>query len=62
MAMTDINDRITREFGQNLNAVLDLSHRINADPEPAFQEHRASASIVATLDGRGAFSKETAVP
>jgi amidohydrolase len=61
MAMTDINDRITREFGQNLNAVLDLSHRINADPEPAFQEHRASASIVATLDGRGAFTIEKGV-
>ncbi len=59
--MTDINDRITREFDQNLNAVLDLSHRINADPEPAFEEHRTSASIVAALDGRGAFTIEKGV-
>jgi amidohydrolase len=61
MAMTDINDRITREFDRHLNTVLDLSHRINADPEPAFQEHRASASIVATLHEGGAFTIEKGV-
>ena len=59
--MTDINDRITREFETNLDRVTDLSHRINAHPELAFEEHDTSASLVAALEDGGAFTVERGV-
>ncbi len=33
--------------------ILGLSHEIHADPEPAFEEHRAAARIAAILDRHG---------
>lgn len=33
--------------------ILDLSHRIHADPEPGFEEHRASAFVAETLARHG---------
>lgn len=33
--------------------ILDLSHAIHADPEPAFEEHRAAARVGATLARHG---------
>src|SRR4051794_16628926 len=33
--------------------ILDLSHRIHAAPEPAFEEHRAAAWIAEVLRGHG---------
>ncbi|HEV7603932.1 MAG TPA: M20/M25/M40 family metallo-hydrolase, partial [Candidatus Limnocylindrales bacterium] len=33
--------------------IVDLSHRIHADPEPAFEEHHAAASIAAVLARHG---------
>ena len=33
--------------------ILDLSHRIHADPEPAFEEHHASALVADALRGHG---------
>jgi amidohydrolase len=47
--MTDLTERITRVFEQNLDSVLDLSHRINANPELAFEEHETSAAIITAL-------------
>jgi amidohydrolase len=49
--MTD--DRIKNEFDKNLELVLDLSHKINANPELAFAEHQTSAAIVDVLAQRG---------
>ena len=44
--MTDVGERVTSTFEQNLAAVLELSHRINAHPELAFEEHETSAAII----------------
>jgi amidohydrolase len=33
--------------------ILDLSHRIHADPEPAYEEHHASAWVAETLSRHG---------
>jgi amidohydrolase len=33
--------------------ILDLSHRIHANPEPAFEEHRAAAWVAAVVAGHG---------
>jgi amidohydrolase len=51
--MTGIKARIESEFGANLDLVLDLSHKINANPELAFEEHRTSAAIATVLEQRG---------
>jgi amidohydrolase len=51
--MTGIKARIESEFGENLDLVLDLSHKINANPELAFEEHRTSAAIATVLEQRG---------
>ncbi|MEU5701608.1 M20 family metallopeptidase [Streptomyces aurantiacus] len=54
--MTDINERVKREFDKRLDSVTELSHRINSNPELAFEEHETSASIVAALEHDGAFT------
>lgn len=59
--MTDINRRIEREFERNLDSVLRLSHRINANPELAFEEHQTSAAIIAALRDGGRFTIEQGV-
>jgi amidohydrolase len=51
--MTGIKARIESEFGANLDLVLDLSHKINVNPELAFEEHRTSAAIATVLEQRG---------
>ena len=51
--MTGVDARITSEFDRNLALVLDLSHTINADPEPAFEEYRTSAAISDVLEQHG---------
>jgi amidohydrolase len=61
MAMTDITERIKREFDKHLNLVTELSHTINARPELAFEEHETSALLVATLEDRGGFTVEKGV-
>jgi amidohydrolase len=53
MAMSDITERITREFDKNLDQVTELSHKIHATPELAFEEYETSASIVSVLEGSG---------
>ncbi|MGW0086232.1 M20 family metallopeptidase [Streptomyces sp. NPDC003393] len=59
--MTDITERIKREFDKNLNLVTDLSHRIHANPELAFEEHETSASIITFLEDSGGFTVEKGV-
>ncbi|BCL33338.1 M20 family metallopeptidase [Streptomyces aurantiacus] len=54
--MTDINERVKREFDKRLDSVTELSHRINSNPELAFEEHETSASIVAALEHDGGFT------
>ncbi|MFH8470820.1 M20 family metallopeptidase [Streptomyces sp. NPDC017991] len=51
--MSDITERITREFDKNLDQVTGLSHAIHATPELAFEEYETSASILGVLEGSG---------
>ena len=51
--MTDINGRVTGEFEKNLDLVLDLSRKINANPELAFEEYQTSDAIAGVLEQRG---------
>ncbi|WP_435121116.1 M20 family metallopeptidase [Amycolatopsis thermoflava] len=59
--MTGIKERIERTFEQNLDSVLELSHRINANPELAFEEHETSAALIAALEDGGRFAVEKGV-
>ncbi|GDY50166.1 hypothetical protein SVIO_007890 [Streptomyces violaceusniger] len=59
--MTEINERVTREFQKNLDSVTELSHEISAHPELAFEEHDTSARVIAALEGSGAFEVERGV-
>ncbi|MBQ6639769.1 MAG: M20 family metallopeptidase [Saccharopolyspora sp.] len=59
--MTGTNERIEGTFERNLDSVLELSHRINANPELAFEEHETSASIIAALEDGGRFTVEEGV-
>jgi amidohydrolase len=59
--MTGINERIQRTFEENLGSVLELSHRINANPELAFEERETSASLIEALQDGGKFTVEEGV-
>ncbi|MGX1773814.1 M20 family metallopeptidase [Nocardia brasiliensis] len=59
--MTDIRTRIRNSFEDNVDSILELSHRINANPELAFEEHETSAAIVAALVAGGQFTVEKGV-
>lgn len=59
--MTGTNERIEGTFERNLDSVLELSHRINANPELAFEEHETSASIIAALEDGGPFTVDEGV-
>ncbi|GAA1985932.1 M20 family metallopeptidase [Amycolatopsis minnesotensis] len=58
--MTGAEERIERAFEQNLASVLELSHRINANPELAFEEHETSAALIEMLEA-GQFTVEKGV-
>jgi amidohydrolase len=45
--------RIAAAIDAAAPTILDLSHRIHADPEPAFEEHRAAALVAATIRAAG---------
>lgn len=47
--MTDIEGGIASNFERNLELVLDLSHRINVNPELAFVEYQTSSAITDLL-------------
>ncbi|GAA3525247.1 M20 family metallopeptidase [Amycolatopsis ultiminotia] len=56
-----VKDRIAAEFRKHEADVLDLSHRIGADPELAFEEHRTAAAIVDLLRTHGGFTVEEGI-
>ena len=45
--------RIANAVDAARDEIIDLSHRIHADPEPAFEEHHAAALIAAVLARHG---------
>jgi amidohydrolase len=56
--MNDIHDGVRDGFERSLAVALDLSHRINANPELAFEEHAASALLVGALEDGAGFRVE----
>ena len=49
----DTKQRIAEAVEAARDEILDLSHRIHADPEPAFEEHHASAWVADALRNHG---------
>lgn len=49
----DTKQRIAAAVETARDEIIDLSHRIHADPEPAFEEHRASAWVAEILERHG---------
>ena len=49
----DVKVRVAEAVEAARDEILDLSHRIHADPEPAYEEHHASAWIAETLRRHG---------
>lgn len=45
--------RVADAIEQRRTAILDLSHRIHADPEPAFEEHHAAGWVAEILRANG---------
>jgi amidohydrolase len=64
---TDVKQRLAEAVEADREVIVDLSHRIHANPEPAFEERQAAAWIAGILRDRGfevehpAGSLETAV-
>ena len=50
---TDTKQRVAEAVEAARDEILDLSHRIHADPEPAFEEHHASAWVADALRRHG---------
>jgi amidohydrolase len=50
---TEAKERVAAAVEAARDAILDLSHRIHADPEPAFEEHHASAWVAEILGSHG---------
>lgn len=49
----DAKTRVARAILAASDEILELSHRIHADPEPAFEEERASAAVADVLRRHG---------
>jgi len=49
----DAKTRLAEAVEAARGEILELSHRIHADPEPAFEEHHASAWVAAALTRHG---------
>ena len=49
----DVKGRIAAAVEAARDEIVDLSHRIHAAPEPAFEEHKASAWVVDALRAHG---------
>ncbi|RJQ84010.1 M20 family metallopeptidase [Amycolatopsis panacis] len=56
-----VKDRIAAQFRRHEPEVLDLSRRIGAQPEPAFEEHKTAAAIIDLLRAHGGFAIEESV-
>ncbi len=50
---TDVKARVAAAVEAARDEIIDLSHRIHADPEPAFEEHHASAWVAEVLRRHG---------
>ena len=50
---TELKERVAAAVEAARSEIIDLSHRIHADPEPAFEEHHASAWVADVLRGHG---------
>ena len=48
-----VKARIAAAIEAARDEIVDLSHRIHANPEPAFEEHRAAAWVAEAVRGRG---------
>src|SRR5688572_14340662 len=51
--VTDAKERIAAAIETAREEILDLSHRIHANPEPAFEEHQASAWVAEAVRRHG---------
>ncbi len=51
--LTDAKQRLADAVQAARTEILDLSHRIHANPEPAFEEHQASAWVAAAIRAHG---------
>src|SRR6188472_2332474 len=49
----DVKARAAEAVEAARDEILDLSHRIHANPEPSFEEHRAAAWVADVLAGHG---------
>ena len=49
----EVKERVAAAVEAARPEILDLSHRIHADPEPAFEEHHASAWVAEVLQRHG---------
>lgn len=64
--LTDLKREICATIDQLAPELIDISHRIHANPEPAFQEHYAASLLASVAENRGldvergAFGLETA--
>ena len=50
---TDVKERVAAAVEAARDEIIDLSHRIHADPEPAFEEHHAAAWVAEVLRRHG---------
>jgi len=50
---TELKERVAAAVEAARDEIIDLSHRIHADPEPAFEEHHAAAWVADVLRGHG---------
>ena len=49
----DVKARLARAVADARDEIVDLSHRIHAEPEPAFEEHKASTWVAEALRRHG---------
>ena len=50
---TELKERVAAAVEAARDEIIDLSHRIHADPEPAFEERHAAAWVADVLRGHG---------
>ena len=51
--LADLKARVAAAVEAARSEIIDLSHRIHANPEPAFEEHQAATWIAEVLRGHG---------
>src|SRR5690606_25347676 len=56
----NVKEAVRRTVREHADSLIELSHRLHAHPETAFEEHRAAAWLAETLGAAG-FRVETGV-